>query len=90
MEIIGLIMNFFGAIILTFSTGSFFKWIVFSINSHEIFVETFTSGGDIAAITGTTVHLADSFKKAKIWMIIGVFFIIIGFGLQLLAHLLQL
>jgi hypothetical protein len=83
MELIGITLNLIGTIILAFSTGSFFKWIGLSVNAHEIFIQTFASGGNIVNIVNTTKHLTNSFNALKKWMILGLFLIVGGFAMQL-------
>jgi len=89
MELIGIILNLIGTLILAFSAGSFFKWINLSINAHEIFIQTFSAGGNVVNLANTTKHLADSFNSSKKWMIIGVFLVVVGFALQLAVFLIK-
>ena len=90
MEITGISLNLIGTIILAFSTGSFFKWIDLAINAHEIFIQTFSSGGDVVNLANTTKHLSDSFNSSKKWMILGVSLVVVGFSLQLAVFSIKL
>ena len=83
MDILALLLNFIGTIILAFSTGTFFKWISLSLNAHETSIQTMLSNGNILNVSGTTKHLDDTLKKSGIWMILGVLFLVSGFGIQL-------
>ncbi len=89
MDILSLTLNIFGTIILAISTGKFFKWISYCLNMHEISIQTMFSQGNVINVSGTTKHLDDALKKSAFWMILGVLFLIIGFGIQLFLLILK-
>jgi hypothetical protein len=86
MQITALILNFIGVLILTFSTGNFFKWIGLALNAHEMSIQSILSKGPIYNVAGTTKHLDDTLKASGKWMIIGFILVIIGFGLQIFVE----
>jgi hypothetical protein len=89
MDILALALNFIGTIILAFSTGKFFKWISLCLNAHEISIQTMQSNGNVLNLSGTTKHLDDTLKKSGIWMVVGVLFLIAGFGIQLFLTIMK-
>lgn len=81
-QIIGLLSNFLGTVILAFSANSYFRWLNLSIFAHETSINTIIGKGDVI-LAGTDKHSNSSQKQSKKWMMLGIVLIVIGFAIQL-------
>lgn len=87
LNILGLSSGIAGTIILAISLNRFLKAVHTSVKAHELFIETYTSGGDVLQIAGTDQHVSRAVKKAGSLTVTGIILVTIGFSLQLLQYL---
>lgn len=87
LNILGLTAGIIGTIILAISLGRLLKALRLSVTAHEIFIESFTSGGNVVKLTGTDLHIARGSKNAATLTFVGLLLVITGFVLQLLQYL---
>jgi hypothetical protein len=89
LNIIGLIANIIGTIILAFSISGYIKSMRLAIDGHEFFILSyFHPQKPTVQVTGTDVHMNRDEKKYSIFTWIGIIFVISGFTCQLLSHIL--
>lgn len=88
LNIIGLICNITGTVILAFSLNSYIRSMRLAIDAHELYILSVNHPTKpVVQVTGTDVHMNRDKKKASIFSWIGVFLVIAGFLCQLSSYL---
>jgi len=88
LNIIGLIANIIGTIILAFSISGYIKSMRLAIDGHELFIVSYlTPHKPVVQVTGTDEHMNRDEKKYSIFTWIGIIFVISGFTCQLSSHI---
>lgn len=87
LNIIGLIANIIGTIILAFSLSSYIRSIRMAIDAHELFVISHNHPTKpIIQISGTDIHMNRDKKRATLFSWLGVSLVVIGFICQLSSY----
>jgi len=88
LNIIGLVSNILGTIILAFSLSGYISSLRLAVDAHELFIISLNHPTKpIVQVTGTNVHMNRDKKKSTIFSWFGVLFIVLGFVFQLLSYL---
>lgn len=88
LNIIGLVCNIIGTIILAFSLNSYIRSIRLAIDAHELYILSVNHPTrPIIQVTGTNVHMSRDKKKATIISWLGVLLVVAGFICQLYSYL---
>ena len=89
LNIIGLIANIIGTVILAFSINGYIKSMRMAIDAHELYILSVNDkqGGPIYQITGTDVHMNRDRKRGGIFTILGILFVLVGFLTQLTSFI---
>ena len=84
LNIIGLVANIIGTIILAFSLSAYISSMRLAIDAHELYILSINhSTLPIAQVTGTNNHLNRDKKKSVIFSWLGVVLVVVGFICQL-------
>jgi len=88
LNIIGLISNIVGTLILAFSLSSYISSMRLAIDGHELYILSVNHPTlPVQQVTGTNIHMDRDKKKTSVYSWIGVVFVIGGFAFQLSSHL---
>jgi len=92
LNVISLIFNIIGTIIIAFSTGQYFKSINNALMAHEISLKTMFNSlvgpsEDIYNIIGTPQLTQKTLRRTTLWMILGIVLLVLGFSIQLILLL---
>lgn len=88
LNIIGLVCNIIGTVILAFSMNSYIRSMRLAIDAHELYILSVNHPTkSVVQVTGTDVHMNRDKKKASIFSWIGVFLVVAGFFCQLSSYL---
>jgi len=89
LNIIGLVLNILGTIILAFSLSGYINSLRMAIDAHEIFITSLNHPSKpVVQVTGTDVHMNKDQKKSTVLLWVGVLIVVLGFFCQLLSYLL--
>lgn len=88
LNIIGLIANISGTIILAFSLSAYVSSMRMAIDAHELFILSLNHPTrPIVQVTGTDTHMDRDEKKATFFSWLGVILVVAGFICQLISYL---
>lgn len=88
LNVIGLVCNIIGTLILAFSLNSYIRSMRLAIDTHELYILSVNNPTrPIIQFTGTHVHMNRGKKKATIFSWVGVFLVVTGFASQLFSYL---
>ncbi len=88
LNIIGLVANIIGTIILAFSLSAYISSIRLAIDAHELYILSVTHPAKpIVRVTGTDVHLNRDEKKSAFFSWLGVILVVVGFICQLTSYI---
>ena len=87
LNILGLVSNIIGTIILAFSLGAYIRAMRLAIDGHELFILSHNDPRGQVQVTGTDVHLERGKKIAKYFSWIGVLLVVAGFACQLTSYI---
>lgn len=88
LNIIGLVCNIIGTVILAFSLNNYIRSMRLAIDAHELYILSVNHPTKpVVQVTGTDVHMNRDKKKASFFSRIGVFLVIAGFLFQLSSYL---
>lgn len=87
LAITGLILNTIGSIILAISLTKTLQMFDVSIRALEIFKDSILGGGNVVSIENLNKKRSNAKKNDRNYLVIGLFMVIVGFILQLLALL---
>lgn len=88
LNIIGLVCNIIGTVILAFSLNSYIRSMRLAIDAHELYILSVNHPTKpVVQVTGTDVHMNRDKKKASIFSWFGVFLVVAGFVSQLSSYL---
>lgn len=90
VNIIGLVLNIIGTIILAFSLNAFLNAVKLSLKAVEIERLSKISHKPRLIITGTDNHLTKGEKKSNALLKFGITLVILGFILQLIPYFIKL
>lgn len=91
LNIVGLIANIIGTIILAFSINGYIKSMRLAIDAHELYILSVTHPNKrlpIVQVTGTDVHMNRDQKRSSSYSWIGIFLVLFGFVTQLYSYFL--
>jgi hypothetical protein len=90
LNVIGLILNILGTIILAFSLTAFLKAIKLSLNAIELerLSEIHPTKPSLK-VTGTDVHVKNGERKSNFLLWLGIILVILGFIFQLIPYLIK-
>ena len=91
LNVAGLIANILGTLILAFSLNGYIKSMRLAIDAHELFIVSYNHPNKrlpIVQVTGTDVHMNRDRKRSSSFSWVGIFFVVAGFGLQLISYFL--
>jgi hypothetical protein len=87
LNIIGLVSNILGTIILAFSLSAYISSMRLAIDGHELFIMSyFNPNRPIVQVTGTDVHMNRDKKKSSFFSLLGVVLVVLGFVCQLTSE----
>lgn len=90
LNIIGLLSNIIGSIILAFSLGSYISSLRLAIDAHELqLLSILNPNKPLIQVTGVDVHLNRDNKLSNIKTWVGVILLIGGFIIQIVALFVQ-
>lgn len=90
LNIIGLIANILGTLILAFSINGYIRSMRLAIDAHELYITSVTTRKThlpVYHVTGTDTHMNRDRKRSGIYSWIGIAFVLIGFALQLYSYM---
>ena len=88
LNIIGLVSNIIGTVVLAFSLNNYIRSMRLAIDAHELYILSVNHPTrPVVQVTGTDVHMNRDKKKATIFSWIGVFLVVAGFVCQLYSYL---
>lgn len=88
LNVIGLILNIVGTIILAFSLTAFLKAVKLSLDAIELEkLSEFHPTKPSLKVTGTNIHLKNGERKSNFWLWLGILMVILGFIFQLIPYL---
>ncbi|MTH14148.1 hypothetical protein [Flavobacterium sp. LC2016-01] len=88
LNIIGLITNIVGTIILAFSLNKYIRSIRMAIDAHELFIKSICHPTKpVIQVTGTNSHMNRDKKIAAILSWLGVGLVLLGFIFQLASYI---
>lgn len=83
-NIVGLVSNIVGTIILAFSLSKYIRSMRMAIDAHELYITSVNNTrGPIVKVTGTEVHMNRDEKYASFFSWLGVILVALGFICQL-------
>jgi hypothetical protein len=89
-NIIGLVANIIGTIILAFSLSAYIGSMRLAIDAHELYILSVNNPrGPIYQITGTDVHMKRGKKNATFFSWLGVILVVSGFIFQLTSYFIK-
>jgi len=91
LNVAGLIANILGTLILAFSLNGYIKSMRLAIDAHELFIVSYNHPNKklpIVHVTGTDEHMNKDRTRSSRFSWIGIFFVVAGFGLQLISYFL--
>ncbi len=88
LNIIGLVANIIGTIILAFSLSAYIRSMRLAIDAHELYILSVAHPTKpIVRVTGTVVHLNRDKQKSAHFSWLGVILVVIGFFCQLTSYI---
>jgi len=88
LNIIGLLSNIIGTVILAFSLNNYIRSIRIAIDAHELYIRSSIHPNQhFVHVVGTDVHMNRDKKIASKCSWVGVFLVILGFLCQLSSYL---
>ena len=92
LNLVGLILNLIGTVIVSFSAGSLFTRIHTALMAHQLTIESMLNRqqAEIPLFHGLEKGRAEEVKKADQKLVIGLVIIVVGFVLQAVAALVPL
>ncbi len=91
LNIIGLIANIIGTVILAFSLSSYISSMRIAIDVHELFINSLShSTQPVVQVTGTDVHMNRDKIRSTCFSLLGVSLVVIGFVCQLSSYLVDI
>ena len=88
LNIIGLVANIIGTIILAFSLSAYISSMRLAIDAHELYILSVNHPTrPIVQVTGTDEHLNRDEKKSAFFSWLGVVLVVVGFICQLTSYI---
>jgi hypothetical protein len=86
LNIVGLSLNFIGALIVAFSAGLYFRLVDVSIGALETTIQTLLGQSPgVPVIKGLDVHRQTAMRRGTIRLWFGLLLLAAGFAVQLIA-----